>query len=170
MPQPQEENKYAPTAWGHGNLREITTPSGQTCLVRTDSLQALMQAGVLHDVDSLTSLVSMKHIAKAQGKGPITDDQVKELVSNPGAIESMLHVVDRIVCHIVVQPPVHMTPNDTTNRKQGVVYTDMISLEDRMFLMNLAVGGTDDVATFRREAIANMGGMVAVESDEVPAQ
>ena len=52
-------DKYAPTTWGSelGGAEDLTVPSGQTCLVRRPGVQGLMEAGILHDLDTLTAEV-----------------------------------------------------------------------------------------------------------------
>lgn len=162
----ETDSKYKPTTWGSGNvggLEDITCPSGQICLVRRPGVAGLIKAGVLHDVDQLSSIVSEKHIRRVEGK-PMVDGQ--SVMQDDEAMSNILHVMDRITCYVVVKPHVEMTPNDVTSRKNGVIYTDMIEMEDRLFIMNYAVGGTRDVERFRRESSILVGGLESFKDME----
>ena len=154
---PSEESKFAPTAWGAGGigqLTELTVPSGQLCLVRRPGTQGLIEAGILHNIDSLTAIVNTKHVRRVKGKEEI---DVQSLMADPENVETLMHTIDRIVCYVVVKPDVHMSPNDVTLRDPDVIYADMIDLEDKMFIMNFAVGGTRDLERFRRELSESVG-------------
>ena len=151
--QPEDPSaKYAPDAWlsgGIGGMQDLTVPSGQLCLVRRPGLEGLIKAGVLRNVDSLSAIVDQKHIKKAkkgQGTGQV---DVESIMKDPKALDEILHTVDKVICHCVVKPEVHMTPNDVTRRKDGVVYTDMIDLTDKMYVFNYVMGGTRDLESFR---------------------
>lgn len=153
------DDAYRPTAWGFGNAEDLTMPSGQLALVRRPGLQGLMEVGVLRDIDTLTAIVSAEHIARVKRSvsEPLNADEMKKDVA---AIQSTVHVVDRVVCHCVLKPTVHMTPNDVTKRDSKKVYADQISIEDKMFIFNYAVGGTRDVERFRQESVAAVGSLV----------
>lgn len=153
-------SKYAPSAWGTGSgLEDIEVPSGQLCQVKRPGVQGLIAAGVLRDVDQLTGLVNSKHIERVEGKADIAQSELEAFARDPEAVNHALHLVDRVICYMVVQPKVYMTPNDPTNRKRDVVYADMVDLEDKMFLFNYAVGGTRDIERFRGESGGIMGSL-----------
>jgi hypothetical protein len=143
-------SKYAPNTWlagGIGSTEELRTPSGQLCLVMRPGMEGLMKAGVLHNVDTLSQVVNAKHLKRVAGKAD--EINVSSLMDDPDALDEVTHVVDKIVCHCVVQPQVFMTPNDVTRREAGVVYADMVDLVDKMFIFQYVVGGTRDLETFR---------------------
>lgn len=159
------ESKYAANAWlsgGLGNMEDLEVPSGQLCLVRRPGLEGLIKAGVLRNIDSLSSIVDAKHIKKTKkGQAPKVD--AESILKDPDALDNILHTVDKVVCHCVVKPEVHMTPNDETSRKAGVVYADMIDINDKMFIFNFVVGGTRDLETFRRGSDDALGDLAAGE-------
>lgn len=166
----EPDDKYAPNSWlagGIGGTEDLEVPSGQLCLVRRPGLQGLMKAGVLADIDSLTALVDKKHVKPAKGKQKPQELDIASLMSDPTALDNVLHTVDKVVCHCVVKPEVEMTPNDVTRRKSGVVYADMIDIMDKMFIFNFVVGGTRDLESFRGEFDELVGGLEAGEG--VPA-
>lgn len=163
------DDKYAPTTWGSdGNgLEDLVVPSGQTCLVRRPGVQRLMEAGVLRDIDSLTSIVGEEHIKRVNGERSVNTET---LVNDADAIANVLHMVDRVVVHCVVKPEVIMSPNDPTSRQDGVIYADMIDIEDKMFIFNFAVGGTRSVEQFRQESQSPVGSVDAEQDVELPAE
>lgn len=163
------ESKYAPTVWGNeesgmGVTREVTCPSGQVILCRRPGPEQLMLEGVINDLDTLTSIVDSELIPQAEnGKKKAVD--AKALAGNTDLLERMTHVMNRVACAVVVEPQVEYPPNDITRRKKNTIYADMISIEDRTFIMQFAMGGTADVETFRQEARARSGSVGAVEED-----
>lgn len=156
-------SKYAADAWingGVGGREDLTVPSGQTCLVSRPGLEGLIRAGVLRNVDSLSAIVDKKHIKKTK-KGQPDKVDAESIMKDPAALDSIIHTVDKVVCHCVILPEIHMAPNDVTLRKPGVVYTDMVGLEDKMFIFNFVVGGTRDLESFRGGLDSAMGGVEA---------
>lgn len=157
------ESKYSPSVWGsapENPFSDLEVPSGQTCLVRRPGVEGLMKAGVLQDLDSLSAIVDQKHIRRVQGKPEV---DTAALLKDGKSLENVIHVAERITCYVVVKPEVHMTPDDSTRREPGKIYADMIDLEDKMFILNYAVGGTRDLERFRAERAEALG---SVEPDE----
>lgn len=163
--------------WGkntpEGSVRILTTPTGSECEAERKGLRGLVEAGVLGESDTLTSLVDSKHIRRVRGgKGPDGDEiDIQSLMSDPDSLGKVLMIVDRAIPVIVLNPKVvmHFTdqPDGTTvripenERDESSVYTDQIALEDKMFLFNWAVGGSPDLERFHVES----GGSVATVAD-----
>lgn len=165
IPAPEDPtSKYAPDAWisgGVGGMEDLTVPSGQLCLVRRPGMQGLIKAGILHNVDSLSQIVNEKHLMRIEGK----PDQINmaSLMEDDSGMDEVLHVMDKVICHVVVKPEIHRTPNDVTLRKPGVVYADMVDLVDKMAIFNYAVGGTRDMERFRGGLESALGSLEAGE-------
>jgi hypothetical protein len=162
---------YAPTAWGSSTgavAEDITCPSGQRCLARRPGAEGLLRAGVIHDLDFLSTVVEEKHIKRVQGGKP--NVKVEEILKDPEKVDKLVHMLDRVICYVVIKPELVMTPNDVTSRKSGIIYTDMVELDDKLFLMNYAVGGTRDLERFRRELDESVASVGAVTEDEVSAE
>jgi hypothetical protein len=163
-----EEDKYAPKTWGPasglGGVSDLLMPSGQLALVRKPGLQQLIVEGVLHRMDNLTALVDKKFIRK--GPGDKQELDVSKLLQDNEQMADILHNVDRVVCAVVVRPPVEMAPADVTRRQPGVVYVDSIEMDDKMFIFNYALGSSVDLESFRRESQAIVGGLDVVEGVE----
>lgn len=155
-------DRYAPTVWGNKDfLEDLVVPSGQTCLVRRPGVQRLMEAGVLRQVDTLASIVAEEHIKRVKGEEPEIDTD--SLAKDEDALISIMDVVDRVMVHCVVKPEIVMAPTSIDDRVGGVIYSDMIDIEDKMFIFNFAVGGSRSVEQFRQESLAAMGGVDDVQ-------
>jgi len=178
--------QYAATAWGGGSSsigEDLVVPSGQRCLVRKPGVETLIKAGVLHSVDGLTNLVD-ELVDRAENRGPkkpsdhqkknakteTTPVDIKSIITDPNKFAQMTHLIDRVVCFTVLKPEVHMTPNDVTSRKNGVIYADMIDFEDKTFIFNYAVGGSADIAQFRKESRELVGDLSDGLEDEEEAE
>lgn len=178
------------------NLVDLELPSGETCQVRRPGVQGLIKAGVLHSLDSLTSIVQTETIPKAEGKPPQTD--VSALINDPEKFGEMMEQVDKIVIHVVTQPKVHThmrpvrelvdedldlwenkldadekpvleeIPDD--ERDPELVYVDYIDSMDKMFIMSFAVGGSADLQRFRQESEAIVGSLPPGEADAPAAK
>ena len=153
-------DRYTASVWGAAN-EDLQMPSGQLALVRKPGVEQLIAAGIINDLDSL-SAIAQGLIDKADGKSVAKPEDV---LNNPERLTSMLHLIDRVVCHTVVKPTVLMPPNDITTRAADAIYTDMIDLEDKFFIFNYVMGGTTSIAAFRKETEAAVGGVVPVAED-----
>lgn len=176
------DNKYAASVWGAKSaFVDLTVPSGQLCQVRQPGVENLIAAGVLENADTLIGLVNQK-VEKAQGKRPTTKkaqaDATAVFQQDPKQMVSLFAMIDKIVEHMVIQPnvvrPVVRTPVEGKDgefnerpmmpeeRDDATVYTDSIDLGDRMFLFQYAIGGGDDVESFREKFAKGLGGLAAI--------
>lgn len=154
------EDKYSPTVWGGEAYEDLHLPSGQLCLAKRAGVQGLLQAGIIHDIDPLMGFVK-EHEERVRKGGSSEDStrQMMDLLKQDDKMESLFHMLDRVVCHVVVKPHVEMAPNDVTRRVRGVVYTDTVDLQDKMFIMNWTVGGAQELAGFREKFEELVGGV-----------
>lgn len=170
-------------------LTDLDLPSGERCQVKRPGVQGLIKAGVLHSLDSLTAIVQQDTIPKAEGK---PSKAVEEVVNDPDKFRRMMEMVDKIVVHTVTQPevlpstrPVLDDNNQPKTDRDGepiledipdeerdpeAVYVDYIDSVDKMFIMNFAVGGSADLAEFRAQTEALVGGVPAGEADADTAE
>lgn len=165
-------SRYAPSAWGSAAAyTDLTCPSGQLCQVRRPGLEGLMREGILNQLDVLTPLIE-QHRDKVKGKKATkaSDVDVSALLADPDKMANVLHLLDRVTVHCVVQPAIEMTPNDPTRRQPGVIYADMVDMEDKTFILNFALGGSSDLERFRVESAGAVGGVLAAEEDEDTAE
>lgn len=185
-PRAVASDDYQPTTWGAtpatsgiGVAEDVVVPSGQRALVRRPGVQGLVAAGILDHVDSLTAIVGEKHINRAKGKAP--EVNMKSLAKDPKQLSQALDLIDKVVCHIVLKPSLQMSPkclvcnnnqewhawedadkvdhSPVIEREDGVLYVGDVDLEDKMFLLNFAVGGTRDLESFRKQSSELLDGV-----------
>jgi len=164
QPKKKTNNKYAATSWSKELIRDVEVPSGQVCQVRIPGVQGLITAGLLDSIDSLTSLVQTEHIDRME-KGAATTptaEDMANLAKNGPALVQGLKLMDRVVCHVVLQPEVLPIPDDDGARQPGAVYTDMLEMTDKIYLFQLVLGGVQDLETFRKEFDETLGSVEAL--------
>lgn len=147
-------NPYAPTQWGGEVYHDVETPSGQLCQCKKPGVRALIAAGLIEDLDLLTATVESEHIQRVKGKPPTN---VNKILQDPKQLDRVFDIADRITAHVVVQPQVELPPTNVADRKPNVIYTDMIDDADKMYIMQWAMGGQQDLAKFREELRGNAG-------------
>jgi hypothetical protein len=168
--------------WGsevpEGSTRRIKLPSGNECDAERTGLEGIVKAGVLSEGDTLTDVIDKKHVRRVRGGKSADRDEVniQSLMDDPEALGKVVMTVDRALVHIVKNPTVALhfhdldEPHPKTGamtrrlpedeRKDGLVYTDQIPLEDKMFLFNWAVGGgTPDAERFRGQSASAVAGV-----------
>jgi len=201
MPSNGNADQYAPTSWtvsDGSNSFDFTCPSGQMCKLRRLSIEKIAVMGLLDRMDILTNMMNEYVADPAQGKKPqdrkkkaLTKAQAKaqedaenikavsNLFSNPAELSAMLGMVDKIVEAVVLAPdvvrPVYVDDDgveqDLETREVGVVYTDMIAMQDRMAIFHTSFGDMGDLPTFREESEDAVGGVEAEPNlSGVPAE
>jgi hypothetical protein len=173
-------NEAINNVWGSsvvtGATEFLTLPSGQTVYAKRIGLEALVQAGLLGEADSLVGFVDRKHINKPDSG--ITAEDLSAVMSNPGALQSLIMLCDRAMPLIVTEPSIMLhlldMPNGSTQmippnkREAGVIYTDQVPLQDKIFLLNFGIKGLADLERFREQsetAVAAMGNGPGVPHD-----
>lgn len=160
---------YAPTVWGSeessGALVDLELPSGQLCLAQRPGPEGLMTAGLLDDLDMISTV--LPKIMGGKGKsGKAATPNLSHMVKNSAALGEMIKLVDRVAVFVVVKPVITPEPEDPADRERGKIYPSSIDLNDKMFLFNWAVGGTRDLATFRGELAESVASMESGEDVE----
>lgn len=133
------------------------TNEHNVCLVRRPGPMDLVAAGLLDHYDSLSAMVKIEHFDRVDEKGSGTTkegeeavlDQLKGLAENKDALKGMLSMLDQLVVIAVVAPKVALQPTDEEERIPGVLYADEVDLEDRLAILNFAMGGTKQAEPFR---------------------
>ena len=148
---------------------ELLLPSENVALVRQMSPQAFLSSGMIPD--PLTAMIT-KAINSKRGLPP---SAINDLSDDPKKLVEALLMVDRVVCHVVVQPTVEMPPVCVTcgeyanadqheqpshpeyhkyqegDRDPDVLYADELDMEDKMFIFQWCLGGVRDLETFRQQ-------------------
>lgn len=164
-------DKYAVTGWGGSSYEDVKLPSGQLCLARRTTVEGLLKAGIIHDLDPFQGMIQ-QHEKRMAGKATDADSaqMMQALLKDKSKMTSMFHMLDRVLCYISIKPTVHMTPNDPTRRENGKIYADMVDLPDKVYLMSWAVGKVDDLAQFHGELSGSVDSVQAGEVDEPETQ
>lgn len=145
---------------------EVELPSGKVAKVRrTLDIIEMMKSGKVPNV--LKGVV-----AEALNEKDPTKIDLENL--DPDMIGDMFTMVDQIVIGMMIEPRVLPNPErkpdeedwqynirlETTDPPEGYVWLGDVDPEDRLFLFNIAQGGTTDVAQFREEQERGMGDLL----------
>jgi hypothetical protein len=154
---------YAPTSWGSedssGSLVDLDLPSGQRCLAQRPGPEGLMTAGLLDDLDMLSTVLPKVMGGRSSAK----KFDAGELLRNPEMVKQAVALMNRVVVHVVVKPEITPEPADPQDKERGKIYPSSVSMDDKSFIFNWAVGGTRDLQRFRDEL---EGSVADVESGE----
>ncbi len=180
--QPRKAKKYGQKSWMREFVVDLEVPSGELCQVRRPGITGLIKTGILESLDSLTSLVQTEHIDRVE-KGSattISKEQVKDLLKDVRKLDDAMTLLDKVICYVVVQPkvirPIRVDEQGKPvldeegreigltddEREAGVVYCDMIDLEDKVYIFQYAVGGVSDLETFRKEFRESLGSLESI--------
>lgn len=182
------DDPYALVGWGEasgiGGAEDVRCPSGQLALCQRPGIQGLIEAGVLHEMDSLTSLVDQKHLKRVKGGGQEIDAQV--LMRDPAKLEEVMAVVERVLVYVVLKPTLTLHWVEKGGKRvaldrdaraeaeekagQKLVWTDQVEMDDKMFIFNYAVGGTRNLERFRQLADDAVGSVDAEPNLEGAAE
>lgn len=157
-------------------VTHLVLPSGQECDAKPLGMEGILLAGVLSDVDQLTAIISRytRKVKGANGKADGEHLDEAALLKDPEALRTLIGLADRMIPVIVVDPvvklhyvSVQMKGKTYTkrlasaDREPNTVYTDQIDLEDKFFLFQWAMSGTEVTAleTFRPDANGGVGSL-----------
>lgn len=173
---PPTNNDFTPNSvWASkdptsGQEEELTLPSGQTCRARKIGMEGLLQAGLINEADSLTSLVDKKHIRKVKGANGKADGEEldsQSLVKDPKALGSLIEMAERALPLIVVSPRVTSAKDEQgvlipiEDRDPSLVYTDQIDMLDKFELFGWAMGDMAGLENFRgKQPTGHVAGVV----------
>lgn len=156
---------------------ELTLPSGQTCLAKKVGIEGLLEIGILEQIDSLTGMVE-KYAKEVKSHGPSGPSKAEidqnKFFGDTEALKAVIGLADRALPVIVVSPKVKLHYTEITvgktkvtkmippdEREAGIVYTDQVGFEDKMFLFDWASGGLKSFLGAGDEPTPNVGGVVA---------
>lgn len=162
-----------------GDPIPLTVPSGKTCLIKRPlGLHVFLKRGMIPN-----SLLEVVQTAMA-GKKSEVSDLTEKVIGNTDQINDMFGLVDDVTIEMVVEPlispipvvteensayfgvlaglivgeeiPPHLRDDDDT------LYVDYVEDQDKFFIFNYAVGGTNDVETFRERQAENVAALASV--------
>lgn len=156
---------------------ELTLPSGEVCLVKRPGLPQLIAANVMPD---MLSGIAEKAVEAGRGGISVSPEDsmemVGEVLSKKGGVQEMLESFARVTAFCVIQPKVVFHKAETEegsglwedipqeDRDPDTLYTDEVDLEDQMFIFNYVVGGSADLAEFRKGLNQSVDGMANVQN------
>jgi hypothetical protein len=159
---------------GEDKTTFLTLPSGQTVYARVLGMEQVLAAGLSSEMDILSQFVVKEHLKvpqdhKKKGEEPEHTLNAEQVMKDPELFGRMVMMVDKLIPEIVVEPSVHLhfevledgrttrmlskVDREKINAKDGVeyIYTDRVSLQDKMYLFQWTTGGeTNDPVTFRK--------------------
>lgn len=144
-------------------LYDLRVPSGALCQVRRPGVQGLIKSGILDSFDSLTALVKTEHFDRNDpaAKEKADSAAATAFAEDPSQVLAGFAMIDRLVAAVVAQPALWADskgPKETDAayaaraaeaERDGAIPCSNVDLEDRIFIMNWAVGGSADLAEFR---------------------
>lgn len=145
------------------NRVELELPTGAVIIAKgITSMRTFLQSGVIPN-----GLMQIIQESIDKGKEPDLDTMLQPTGEDgkvdPGAIDDMLALIDNATVECWILPPTALPPekdeegNELTERSDEVLYTDEIDDQDKLFVFQWAIGGSDDLETFREEQAAGMG-------------
>lgn len=192
MPGKKRNSKYTMGRRNEGGLVDLTLPSGDTCQAKRVGPAEMIRIGILDSFDELTALVQEEHIAPKTTAGQIAAAKrvepaeaqaaVQALIRDKDKLAASFHLVDRMVVGVVAQPPVwidYQTKDETeaefadraakAEADEAVAVRD-IDLEDKMFIVNWAMGGSRDLKSFREGREQLMGDLETSAAVQLPTE
>lgn len=188
------KNRYTLGANRTSALVDLTLPSGATCQARRPGVQGLISAGVLDGFDQLTALVQTEHIDRqeaAKSSRPKASDKVTEadatqaalaLIADKEKLHAGILLIDKLVVYVVTQPALWIdyqmkdeSDADFAKRQSEALANDSfavreVDLDDKMFLINWAVGGSAELASFRKGTKKIVDNVAAEQAVSLPTK
>lgn len=138
------------------NRAELELPSGAVILAKgLTGMRAFLKSGVIPN-----NLMVIIQESLDKGKEPDLDSLLQptgeEGKVSQESIDDMLTLIDNVTVETWLLPPTALPPTKEEERSDEVLYTDEIDDQDKLFVFQWAIGGSDDLETFRQEQNASM--------------
>jgi len=174
-----------------GETEELELPSGNVCLIRRVGPEVFLSMGFLPDsltAEVERAVKSKKGLPPSALQNLASDPKqlgdLMEMMDRilcfavvdpkvempprcetgiPGAKVGQTEPCNEYAMHERHVNPLHENTHafNAAPRKENVLYADQVDLEDKMFIMNVTVGGTRDYERFRKERESVMAGISA---------
>lgn len=139
-------------AEAEGVLTEL--PSGKVVRVIMPGMQAFIQADLIPN--ELMPIV----LGAIQQHQPAPTSELQDMQRDPQMLLRLVETTDKVFAYCVTEPKFEMAvPKEA--RVAGVLYTDMVSTEDKGYVFQIAVGGPRDLAQFRAEQATQLAALQA---------
>lgn len=149
------------SSWKRPSNPILELPSGHTVRVFNPGLKTFLVNGTMPN-----SLMSLAEKALQKGQ-PLGKSETDNLINDPKKVADMLKFVDDVVLGVVVEPKVHQTPAEASERDDSLLYIDELDDEDKLFIFQWATGGSADLERFRTELAGTLGALQSGDDVEV---
>jgi hypothetical protein len=144
----------------------LELPTGNVALVRAPGAAAFLTEGLVPN--ALLPIIQDAMDVASKGKKQEVDEDalLSKLASDPEKIRQVFEMADAVTVYCVVDPPILPAPKEGEERDPEKLYVDQVDNEDKMFIMNVAMGGTANLKQFRSEQGGNLGALRAGQGVE----
>lgn len=134
--------------------QDLELPSGNEMVIKRVPMESLLAQGVIPN--SLIGVIT-ERLEKNEGKKPLTDEQrdkimvaeLEKVKDDPARLADLVQMSENVVQAVAIDPKVHPLPDDDEDRDEDLLYVDDITMEDKMYIFATAVGGNEDLESFR---------------------
>jgi hypothetical protein len=140
----------------------LKLPSNNVCLVQPIGPMMMLSEGLVPN--PLLPIVQKAMEAAQGGETVTTDEVVENLTSEPEQMQAILQMANNVTVYCVLEPNVQPVPAPGVPRDPSLLYVDRVDFEDKLFVMQFAMGGTRDLEPFRQELAAAVGVAPAEQS------
>lgn len=157
-----QKSQKSPTsakAWKKKTKVELELPSGNVALVRAMRITDMLAEGFFPE--NLRGEI-LTQIGKAEGgqeSSSLDPGNIQKMFEDPEKMNDMFSVFDKVLLKCVVEPKVLPAPENEADRDDELLYADEVDLEDKVFIFQWAVGGDDDLTSFREEFSEGVGSL-----------
>ncbi len=136
--------------------RLLPLPSGLVVRAHRVDLQTFVAKGTIPNP-------LMEIVQEALQKGQEMDPAA--MVSNDEGevdlemVAEMMEIVDGVVVETVLEPRIHPMVEEGEESDDNLLYVNEVDAEDKMFIFQWSIGGTDDLERFREEATADLASL-----------
>ena len=165
---PTQRRKASSAADFKRKPEPIELPSGLFMTVKKTSLAGFIQSGNIPNglLKTIQGAVDAR-----KGKGQIDEQEaITAMIGDTDQLSELFMAVDRFVVGVALEPRVYFPPEDDADRDDDTVYVDELDDDDKMFLFQRAMGGANDLESFRAESAGGVDSVQQREDVELPAE
>lgn len=158
-----QKSQKSPTsakAWKKKTKVELELPSGNVALVRAMRITDMLAEGFFPE--NLRAEI-LTQIGKAEGQNTGSSQMdivdLQKMFEDPEKMGEMFDIFDKVLLKCVVEPKVLPAPENEADRDDELLYADEVDMEDKVFIFQWAVGGDDDLTSFRKEFSEGVGSL-----------
>jgi hypothetical protein len=128
--------------------------------------EAFLEAGLIPN--SLIPILQYQLECAEKGQEPDLKKMYDDLLKQDDGAADMLRMANAVTVHCVTAPPVAAAVLPGMPRDPNILYVDQVDFDDKLFIMQFAMGGTRDLEQFRQQQVAHVA-LVQQGRGESPA-